>query len=973
MEPSTIAGHPKLLTHPFLRNYGALLTALLGISGMASGQQSRIIRPVDNTQRVTLTGHIHPKARPENDRGRVAPSLELSYVTLNLTQSAAQKADLANLLAEQQNPSSPNYHRWLTPGEYADRFGVSAEDISKITQWLRGQGLTILNVAQGRNWIAVSGSAAQIDTAFATEIHQYAVDGETHFANATEPSVPAAFGGVVLSIRGLNDFRMKARVQKPRYTSPSSGNHYLAPNDVAAIYDINPAYAAGINGTGQAIVVAGQSDVPPGDIAQFQSAFGLPSNPPQMTLVPGSQDPGISSGDREESDLDLEWAGAVARNATIKFVYSYNVMDAVQYAIGQNLAPVLSLSYGSCEPSNMQSDADTFESWARQGNAQGITWFNADGDNGAADCFTGDNTVPAQLQETAAVDLPASVPEVTGVGGTEFQEGGGSYWNATNDANGGSALLYIPEVVWNTTEQDGTPSASGGGVSIYFSQPAWQTGFPGVPGDNARHVPDVALNASPDHDGYLVYTDDSTTVQVFGGTSCPTPVMAGIAALLNQYQVASGKTSGQGNINPQLYALARSNLGIFHDVTQGDNTVTVTVPGEGTGCGRRQICPTTTTTVTGYSAGVGYDSVTGLGSLDAWRLFSCWSGTCTGAPPPPVNPLTVSLSLVSNLRNAGLNDFVSLTATATANDGMTTPQGVVQFSAGPVSLGPVTLVGSAGISTATLLITGSQLPVGATTVTASYEGSSSSAPVTSSVPLSRAVSSSSNGTPGISGLTDGASFQQKYSPGMIMSVFGNTLSPAGTAQSAGNVPLPVTMAGVAATVNGIAAPLYYVSPTQLNIQLPWQLAVNAPATLVINNNGQQAIAAPFSVVSASPGIFTDQTKTIVPNVTVTPGQTTTLYMAGAGAVTPAIATGSAPSSNTPLNELPAPQGITVTVNGVPASTTCSAYCFVGIPPSLVGVTQINFQVPSRIPAGLRPVVVTVNGVASAPAYLNVTN
>jgi uncharacterized protein (TIGR03437 family) len=211
---------------------------------------------------------------------------------------------------------------------------------------------------------------------------------------------------------------------------------------------------------------------------------------------------------------------------------------------------------------------------------------------------------------------------------------------------------------------------------------------------------------------------------------------------------------------------------------------------------------------------------------------------------------------------------------------------------------------------------------------------------------------------------------------MIMSVFGATLSPAGTAQSAGNVPLPVTMAGVAATVNGIAAPLYYVSPGQLNIQIPWQTAVNTKATLVINNNGQQAISAPFSVVASSPGIFADRTNPnmpmIIPNVAVTTGQTTTLYMAGAGAVTPAIATGSAPSSNTPLSALPAPQGITVTVNGVPASTTCSNYCFVGIPPSLVGVTQINFQVPN-VPAGRWPVVVSVNGVASTPAYLNVTN
>src|SRR5580704_541243 len=195
MEPVPVARHPKHLMHSRFWFCGVLLV----ISGAANAQQTRITKPIDNAQRFTLSGHVHPKATPANDRGRVAPSLKLSYVTLTLTQSDAQKADLKNLLAEQQNPSSPNYHRWLTPGEYADRFGVSPEDIGRITQWLQGQGLTIVNVAQGRNWIAVDGSAAQFETAFGTEIHQYAVDGETHYANAANPSVPAAIGGMVLS------------------------------------------------------------------------------------------------------------------------------------------------------------------------------------------------------------------------------------------------------------------------------------------------------------------------------------------------------------------------------------------------------------------------------------------------------------------------------------------------------------------------------------------------------------------------------------------------------------------------------------------------------------------------------------------------------------------------------------------------------------------------------------------------------
>jgi uncharacterized protein (TIGR03437 family) len=958
MEPSPVVRHPKHLVHPRVWIFAALFV----IAGTAIAQQSRITKPIDNAQRVTLTGHIHPKATPANDRGRVAPSLKLPYVTLTLTQSDAQKADLKSLLADQQNPSSPNYRRWLTPGQYADRFGVSAEDISKITQWLQGQGLAVVNVAQGRNWIAVSGSAAQVEAAFATEIHQYVVDGETHFANATNPSVPAAIGGMVLSIRGLNDFRLKPRIQKAKYTT-GSGNHYLGPNDLATIYDIAPAYAAGYNGTGQKIVVAGQSDVPVSDIQQFQSFFNLTPNLPQMVLV--GTDPGISSGDREESDLDLEWSGAVAPGATIIFVYSQNVLDAVNSAIDQNLAPVISVSYGSCELENQPSDAQTFQSLATRANSQGITWFNASGDNGAADCYTGDNTVPQQEQESAAVDFPASVPEVTGVGGTQFVDSSGTYWSATN-TNGASALSYIPETSWNTSVADGSPSASGGGLSIYFPKPSWQIG-PGVPGNNWRNVPDVALNADPDNDGYIVFTDGSTKPQVYGGTSCPTPVMAGIAALLNQYL---GKT-GLGNINPQLYALAQSNPAVFHPlITAGNNTVTVSLTATATGCGRHQTCTSSSAVVPGYTAnaGGGYNDVTGLGSVDAWKLLTCWSGTCSAGttPPPPVTtPATASLSLVSNLTNIGQQDVAFMTATATANDGVTTPEGVVKFSAGTISLGALTLVGSAGISTATLIVSGAELPLGSATITASYDGSSTSAAVTSSVTLNVRTAGSTLGIPVISGLTDGASFLQKYSPGMIMSVFGATLSP--STESASSVPLPVTMAGVAASVNGVEAPFYYVSPTQLNIQVPYQTPANSDVTLTINNNGQ-ITSQKFQTALASPGIFTDQTSTIVPNGSATPGQITTLYMAGVGAVTPAVATGSAPASSTPIALLPAPQNTTVKVGGVTASTT-----FIGVPSWAVGVTQINFQVPSGVLAGRQPVVVSVNGVASTAAYVNVTN
>ena len=372
----------------------------------AYAQANRITSPVENAKRFTLAGHVPPRARAEFDQGRVSPSLVLTHITVALAPSAQQQADLTNLLAAQQNPSTPDYHHWLTPEQYAARFGASEGDLSQIKSWLEAQGLSVTGVARGRNWISADGTAAQVERAFQTEIHEYVVDGETHFANATEPSLPAAFSGVISGIRGLNDFRMKpagrSLREAPQYTA-GRNVHYMAPNDFAAIYDINPLYGAGVDGTGQKLVVAGQTQVNLSDIETFRSAYGLAPNDPQLLQVPNSKNPGISSADLPEADLDLEWSGAVARNATIIFVYSSDVMASIQYAIDQNLAPVITSSYGLCEQETGRPDAVTFESWARQGNVQGITWINASGDAGGADCNDSTNA-------GLSVDVPAAIP-----------------------------------------------------------------------------------------------------------------------------------------------------------------------------------------------------------------------------------------------------------------------------------------------------------------------------------------------------------------------------------------------------------------------------------------------------------------------------------------------------------------------------------------------------------------------------------
>jgi uncharacterized protein (TIGR03437 family) len=913
----------------------------------AQAQQSRITQRVDNGQRFTLAGHISPRARGEYDQGRVAPSLVLTHITLSLATSAEQKAALDALLAAQQDPSSADYHHWLTPDEFGARFGANEADLAKITSWLEMQGLTVTGIARSRNWVSADGTAAQVEQAFQTEIHQYIVNGERHFANATEPSLPAAFRGVVGGIRGLNDFRMKppkrtlrtrTNAVSPEYTT-SSGDHFLAPDDFATIYNINPVYTAGINGAGQKLVIAGQTQIYLSDIKDFRTSFGLPANDPQIVFVPKTQDPGLRAYDLPEANLDLEWSGAVARDATIIYVYSNDVMDAVQYAIDQNLAPVVSVSYGRCEPESDRAGVSILQSWARQANAQGITWLNASGDSGAADCA--DPAHPG-----LAVDVPASIPEITGVGGTEFNEGSGQYWNASNDSTRASALSYIPETSWNTSAADGTLSASGGGASTYFSKPSWQTG-PGVPNDNSRHVPDIAFSASNNHDPYIVYTGGQG--ELVGGTSAAAPAFAGILALLNQYLVSSGiqSTAGVGNINPKLYSMAQNVSGVFHDVTTGDNIVTVSCPPQSRSC---------TPTPVGYRAGVGYDQVTGLGSVDAYAFINAVSGKKI----PAIRPIT-SMTLIATPTSVNLEAAVTLTATITTTSG-NTPTGTVFFARGSVSLGSAVLVGSGGTATATLVVPGAEISQGAGVITAEYSGD---AAITASTTVVASPASSST-KPSITALVNAASFQPVFAPGMILTVFGSHL--ASSNESASAVPLPASMASVAATVNGVAAPLYYISPGQLNIQLPFETAPNSTAVVYINNNGRTTSQS-FTVAAAAPGILTDHNGAPVPGTSAARGQIVTLYTTGAGALSPPVATGAAPAFGTAVSDLPQPtQTVSLTVGGNQAPIQ-----FIGVPSGLVGLVQINYQVPQGITPGAQQVVVTVGGVASAPATLTVTN
>jgi uncharacterized protein (TIGR03437 family) len=897
-------------------------------------------------RRVVLAGRVHPQARAENDRGAVDSSFPLTGMTLLLKRSAGQQAGLSQLLEDQRNPASASFHRWLSPEQFATRFGLDTVSLNTVTAWLSAQGFTNVQVSRSHTFVTFDGTAGQVQSAMSTAIHRYQVNGRTHFANAASPSLPASVADVTGSILGLHDFHLQPRIKTPSHPEAAlaSGTHHITPDDFATIYDVAPLYAAGVNGTGQQIAVVGQTDINMSDIQAFRTKFNLSAPNVQQMKVPTRPDPGTSSGDLPEADLDIEWSGAVARNATIIYVYSDDVIQSLIYAVDQNVAPVVSMSYGGCEQQDLV-DLPSYQAVAQQANAQGMTVLAAAGDSGAGDC---EDQGVLIAQDGFAVDVPGSIPEVTSMGGTVLNDQGGSYWSSSVNANGASALSYIPELAWNDTPYGFGLAASGGGTSVYFTRPYWQTA-PGLANDGARHVPDLALSASADHDGYFVYTSGQGAY--YGGTSVAAPSMAGIVGLLNHYLTSTGIHSqpGLGNINPALYRLAQSSPGAFHDVTGGNNNVPCA---NGT--------PNCTKGTFGVSAGVGYDSVTGLGSVDAANLAHQWS-----TKPPANSAVVVSIDqnpvFQQNPDAAGNPWHFTLTLTEEAGAATTltafTVDGV-SYTSQIAALFRGAGIPAGGSLTATMGLKNVAVPK---SVTFGFSGVDASG-----ITWSQQISIPFQGPQArlsVGGMSNAASGQQVFAPGMIVSIYGAAMG--NFAQAAAAVPLTNYLAGFEATVNGVAAPLYYVSPNQVNIQIPYETQPGR-ATLTVGNPYEN-VNYNFRVTAAGPGIFTFADGSINPSRSGSRGQVVTLFVTGDGQVTPSLSTGSAPSASTPLARLPKPQQpVIVTVGGVPATVQ-----FIGIPSGLVGVTQINFTIPASVSAGVQPVVVTVGSVPSNTASLTV--
>ena len=746
----------------------------------------------DASKLVALRGNVHPLARPEYDFGPAPDDLPMKRMLLVLQRSPEQEAELRHLLDEQQTRSSPNFHKWLTPKEFGERFGPAPQDIEAVTDWLTSQGFVVNRVTAGRAVIEFSGTAGLLRDALHTEIHQYNVNGEKHWANASDPQIPEALAPVVTGIASLHNFplkplhhvlgafeRSKATGEvKPLFTYSSNGKNYypLGAYDFDTIYNVLPLWNAGIDGTGQSIAIVGESNIHIWDPREFRSIFGLPANDPQI-IVDG-QDPGVLfNGLQTEANLDVQWAGAVARNATIQLVVSQSTETtpgadlSALYIVDTNLAPVMSVSFGECE-TFLGAAANAFHNalW-EQAAAQGITVVVASGDSGSATCDQGDFIALNGL----SVNGLASTPFNLAVGGTDFNDFAtqSTYWSSTNNpASGLSAMSYIPETPWNSScASSGSLTAcsgfapfkptgldvvaGGGGASSLYAKPLWQAGL-GVPSDAARDLPDVALFASigvqstgstvvpGSHSFYIVCETDADNFLgcslnqsnlVFlgvGGTSVSAPAFAGIMALINQ---KTGER--QGNPNYVLYKLAAQSGAscasdatavtktscTFYDIVTGNNSVA---------CFRSPNCSRTTgagvlvnpanTSQLAWTTNAGYDLATGLGSVNVANLVKDWSSVSFA---PTATTLALSTSPATNPVTLTHGQPVNVNITVAPTSGTGTPTGDVSLIAETSSAPASTTTGIATFTLSGGTVTGAttdMLPGGTYSVKAHYAG-----------------------------------------------------------------------------------------------------------------------------------------------------------------------------------------------------------------------------------------------------------
>jgi subtilase family serine protease len=627
-----------------LSAFAFLFIPLAQIKAQSASSQPdtpRIVSHVDNSVLTTIPGSTHPAALHGIDNGRLASTELMTDLILVLSPSAAQQAALQSFNAQQYDPNSPQYHQWLTPAQFGTTYGVSETDIETVTNWLQNQGFTIDEIPPSHTSIRFSGNVAQVENAFHTEMHSITSNGVAHIANTSDISIPTALTPVVVGVKSLHNFFAKplhhalsaTGGKSPGPSAPSAmstdpggartsyapgdGYQLLVPYDLATIYNYKSLWTAAkpINGLGQTVAIAGTSNIVLSDVATFRSATGLPANAPKVIVT--NTDPGTTNllDDRFENTLDVEWSGAAAPSASIVLVTSSQTSQTTDalyasesYIINNNVAKIMSVSYGECELGMGTAGNQEYNNLWQQAYTQGIAVFVSSGDSAAAVCDDGDYNSATDYAAEFGLSISGmtSTPYNVSVGGTDFNSTSSNWSSTNNSTNMSNATGYIPEVPWNdtitnpiviasfngqlgvnysaeqwanyllknyginnseyqelipptggsggvsncTTSNGSTPSSCSGG----YAKPSWQAGVTGILSSDKRTVPDVSLFAS---NGFLGVTYLICDTQPPGFSS---PIACSYPA--NALDMAVGGTSVSSPIMAGIMALINQKAGV---------------------------------------------------------------------------------------------------------------------------------------------------------------------------------------------------------------------------------------------------------------------------------------------------------------------------------------------------------------------------------------------------------------------------
>lgn len=462
-----------------------------------SGRNPRILitEAIDENRLVTLRGNTRPEANGANDRGRVEDGFPMQHMLLQLKRPPEQEQALDQYIAELTDKTSPNYHHWLTATQLGQEYGPAQSDLLMVRGWLESHGFIVGYVYPNGMVMDFSGTAGQIRGAFHTEIHYLDVDGRRHFANMSDPRIPAALAAVVAGVVSMHDFKPQSMVV-PRTSSTFSGCasisgasapcYALAAADIETIYNMNPLYAQNILGQGQTIVVVEDSDTYSNDVSTYLNTMFSNYTGSVTTTHPNSggncSDPGTNGADGE-ADLDAEVAAAAAPDAAIEVATcadssTFGGLIAVENLVSAGSPPaIISMSYGECEVITGATSNAAFSSAFQSAAALGVSIFVSAGDAGVSTCARNFSNTAWALSGIGVTGWGESVYNVS-VGGTDFEdvynagEGGNplsTYWTSTNASTGGSAKAYIPEIPWSDSCASWLISSMAGFSTTYGS------------------------------------------------------------------------------------------------------------------------------------------------------------------------------------------------------------------------------------------------------------------------------------------------------------------------------------------------------------------------------------------------------------------------------------------------------------------------------------------------------------------------